>query len=46
MIYNGVLVLMYSKVNQLYTYIYPLFFRLLSHIVHYRVLSRVLCAMW
>ena len=34
----------YSKVNQLYIYIYPLFFRLFSHTHHYRVLSRVPCA--
>ena len=33
---------MYSKVNQLY--ICPLFFRFCSHIGHYRVLSRVHCA--
>ena len=36
--------LLYSKVNQLYRYIYPLFFRFFSHIGHYRVLSRVPCA--
>ena len=30
--------------NQLYIYIYPPFFKLLFHIGHYRVLSRVLCA--
>ena len=29
----------YSKVNQLYINIYPLFFRFFSHIGHYRVLS-------
>ena len=37
----------YSKVNQLYIYIYPLFFfflRFFSHICHYRLLSRVPCA--
>ena len=28
---------MYSKVNQLYTYRYPLFFRFFFHIDHYRV---------
>ena len=33
----------YSKVNQLYIYIYPLY-QILSHIGHYRVLSRVPCA--
>ena len=35
--------------NQLYIYIYPLLFRFFSHIGHYRVLSRVPCAikkMW
>ena len=35
---------MYCKVNQLYIYIYTLFFRLFSHIGHYRVLSRLSCA--
>ena len=34
----------YTKVNQLNIYIYPLFFRFFSHIGHYRVLSRVPCA--
>ena len=34
----------YNKVNQLYIYIYPLFFRFFSHIGHYTVLSRVPCA--
>ena len=34
---------MYSKVNQLYTYIYPLFFGFFSYIGHYRVLNRVPC---
>ena len=36
----------YSKVNQLYTYIYFFknFFRFFFHIGHYRVLSRVPCA--
>ena len=29
--------------NQLYTYIYPLFFRFFSHISHYRVFSRAPC---
>ena len=36
--------LLYSKVNHLYIYIYLLFFRFYSHIGHYRVLSRVACA--
>ena len=34
----------YSKVNQLYIYTYPLFCRIFSHIDYYRVLSRVPCA--
>ena len=34
----------YSKVNQLYIYVYPLFFRFFSHIGHHRILSRVPCA--
>ena len=32
---------MYSKVSQLYIDIYPLFIRFLSHIDHYKVLSRL-----
>ena len=36
--------LLYSKVNQLYVYIYPLFFGFPSHLGHHRALSRVLCA--
>ena len=36
--------LLYSKVNQLYIYTYPLFFRLSSHLGHHRALSRVPCA--
>ena len=36
----------YSKVNQLYIYIYPLLFRFFFHRGHYRVLSRVPCATW
>ena len=39
-----VLFQVYSKVNHLYIYIYPLFFRFYSHIGLYRVLSRVPCA--
>ena len=37
---------MYSKVDQsyIYIYIYPLFFRFFSRMDHYRVLSRVPCA--
>ena len=36
--------LLYSKVNQLYVYLYPLFFGSLSHLGHYRELSqRSLC---
>ena len=34
----------YSKVNQLYIYVYPLFFRFFSHVGNYRALSRVPCA--
>ena len=33
--------LLYSKVNQLHTSIYPLFIRILSHIGHHRVQSKV-----
>ena len=36
--------LLNSKVNQLYVYIYPLFFGFLSHLGHHRALSRVPCA--
>ena len=36
--------LLYSKVNQLYIYIYPLFFGFPSHLGHHRALSRVPCA--
>ena len=36
--------LLYSKLNQLYLYIYPLFFGFPSHLSHYRALSRVPCA--
>ena len=36
--------LLYSKVNQLYVYIYPLFFGFPSHLGHHRVLSGVSCA--
>ena len=36
--------LLHSRMNQLYIYIYPLFFRFFSHIGHYTVLSRVPCA--
>ena len=34
----------YNKVNQLYTYICPLFFRFFSPIGHYKVLRRFPCA--
>ena len=37
--------LLYSKVNQLYTYIYPLFFGFPSPLGHHRALSRVPCAL-
>ena len=30
----------YSKVNQLYIYIYPFFFRFFSHIGYYRILTK------
>ena len=45
MIYNVVLVSVVQQ-NELDIYIYlsPLFFRLFSHIVHFRLLSRVPCA--
>ena len=33
-----------TAVSQLHIHIYPLFFRFFSHIGHYRVLSRVPCA--
>ena len=36
--------LLYSKVSQLYVYIFPLFFRFPSHLGHHRSLSRVPCA--
>ena len=39
MIYKVALVSGTTKVNQLYIYIYPLFFRFFSHIGHYKVLS-------
>ena len=35
--------LLYSKMNQLYINIYPLFPTFFSHVGHYRVLSRVPC---
>ena len=41
LIYNVVLLQVYSKVNQLYIYLYPFF----SHIVYYRILSRPPCAL-
>ena len=33
-----------SKVNQLHVYIYPLFSGVLSHLGHYKVPSKVVCA--
>ena len=36
--------LLYSKVNQSYVYIYPLFFGFPSHLGYYRTPSRVPCA--
>ena len=35
--------LLYKKVNQLYTYLYPLFLRFPSHLDHLRALSSVPC---
>ena len=35
--------LLYSKVNQLYVHIYPLFFGFPSHLGHHRALNRVPC---
>ena len=43
-IYSAVLVSVYSKMNQIYIYIYPLYFRFFSQIGYYRVLSGVPCA--
>ena len=43
MAYNEVLVLGVNKVNLLYVYKYPLFFRFFSHIGHYGILKRVSC---
>ena len=43
LIYNVLLVPVYSKVNPLYTYICPLSFRFYSYVGHYRLLSRLLC---
>ena len=37
--------LLYSKVNQSYVCIYPLFFEFPSHLGHHRALSRIPCAM-
>ena len=34
-----------SKVNQLYVYTYPVFFRFFFHVGHYGALSRGPCAM-
>ena len=35
---------LYSKINQLYIYIRITLFKICSHVGHYRVLSRVPCA--
>ena len=35
---------MYSKVIQLYIYMYLFFFKFFSHLGYYRILSRVPCA--
>ena len=37
---------LYSNVNQLRIYIYPLFFRFPSNLGHHRALRRVPCALW
>ena len=34
----------YSKVVQLYIYVYPFFFRCFSNVGYYRILSRITCA--
>ena len=44
MIYNVVVVSVYSTVNQLYIYMYPLFFRFFFPYSSLTVLSRVPCA--
>ena len=45
LIYNIVLVSVYSEVSQLHIHIYPLlFFGFFPHIGHYRAFSRVPCA--
>ena len=36
--------LLYSKVNQIYMYIHPLFFGFSSHLGHHRALNKVPCA--
>ena len=36
--------ILYSRVNQLYIYTYPLIFGFPSHLGHHRALSRVPCA--
>ena len=43
LLYNVWQFLLYSKVNQLYVFIYPLFFGFPSHLGHHRALSRVPC---
>ena len=45
LLYNVVLVLLCSKVNQLYVYIYHLFFGFPSHLGHHRAMNRVPCTM-
>ena len=44
LIYNVALVSAVQQRESVYIYIYPLSFRFFSHIDHYRVLSRVSCA--
>ena len=49
LVYAGFTILytfqVYRKVNQFYKHMRPLFFRFLSHVDHYRVLSRAPCTM-
>ena len=40
------LFLLYSRLNQFYVCIHPLFFRFPSHSGHHRALSKVPCAIW
>ena len=42
--FTSLSLLLYSKVNQLYVYLYPLIFGFPSYLGHHRALSRVPCA--